>query len=292
MSRTPDGGFDPSVPAPGEAGTGSTTGYLPNGQYDIYDLGALWNKTLFLGYTKEKPEPTTVDITSLAAKAAAAREAAAPAVISPVLSTPLAYMKEFAGWSVTDPQQYAALQQQLYFAGFYGASKPKFGIWSTDDATAMKDAITGYLGVVNTDSPQPLTLNDYLDHASAQGRKNDKQEQQASAPPIQLTDPASIRAAAQAAFEAALGRTATDGELGAFVEQFQASQTTAQQQAVNENTNSFSMPDLTAEAGAYAQESNPKEFARNQRQSYVSALVNMFAPAGSTRPDQTPVAPA
>lgn len=268
--------FDPLV---GDAvlsgGQGSNT--LPNGQYDIYDLGALWDKTLYLGndtHTQTGPYAGT-DVLKQG-------QNSSQSVTSPVTSTPFDYMQEFASWSVTNPDQYAALQQQLYSAGFYGSKKPRLGVWTTGDAKAMKEAITGYLQVVNPADPQPLTLTDYLDHATRQAAKS----AQATAPPIPVTDPNSIKQAAMAAFQAATGQGATDAQLNAFVAQFQASQVSAQ----SATSGVVTSPDLSSEAAAYAQQKDPQAYKQNQRQAFMDSLVNMFAPSGSARPNMTPVA--
>lgn len=270
--------FDPLV---GDAvlsgGQGSNT--LPNGQYDIYNLGALWDKTLYLGndtHTQTGPYAGT-DVLKQG-------QNSSQSVTSPVTSTPFDYMQEFASWSVTNPDQYAALQQQLYSAGFYGSKKPRLGVWTTGDAKAMKEAITGYLQVVNPGTPHPLTLSDYLDHASQQSQKD--QSAAALAAPIPVTDPAAIRQAAQAAFQAATGKGASDAQLNAFVAQFQSAQQTAQTTA----TGAVSAPDLSSQAMEYAQQQDPSAYQGHQRQSFVNTLVNMFAPSGSQRPNMTPVA--
>lgn len=271
--------FNPADPllTDGLQGGSQKTGYLPNGQYDIYNLGALWDKTLYLGNQTKKPD--YVDTSTLQGIEAVSH----PSTV-PVTSTPLEYLQQFASWSVTSPDQYAALQQQLYQSGFYGSSKPRLGIYSTSDAKAMKEAITGYLGVVNPANPNPLTLSDYLDHASAQGQQDQKA---APAAPLQVTDPSQIRSAAQAAFQAATGKGATDAQLNAFVAQFQSQQTSAQTAV----SGTVSSPDLSAEAMQYAQGADPQQFADHQRESYISTLVNMFAPSQSQRPNSQPVSP-
>jgi hypothetical protein len=276
--------FDPSLPisTAGLGGAPSTTptGYLPNGQYDIYNLGKIWDSTLYLGNEKRKqagPYAGT-DVVMQGRNSS-------QTVVSPVTSTPYEYMKDFASWSVTNPDQYQALQAQLYAAGFY-SKKPRLGVYTADDAAAMKKAITGYLGVVNPDNPNPLTLSDYLDHASASGAAQQKAEDQASAPVIQVTDPAAIRQAAQQAFQAATGRGATKKQLDKFVAQFQSAQKSAQTAG---SGSTVSAPDLSSQAMQFAQQEDPQDYAQNQRQSYLNALVNLFAPSGSERPNMTPV---
>lgn len=279
--------FDPTLPIStigleGGSPSGSTTptGYLPNGQYDIYNLGKIWNSTLYLGNESHKqagPYAGT-DVVMQGRNSS-------QTVTSPVTSTPYEYMKDFASWSVTSPAQYQALQAQLYAAGFY-TKKPRLGVYTADDAAAMKKAITGYLGVVNPDSPNPLTLSDYLDHASRQGEAQQKAEDAASAPVIQVTDSAAIRSAAMQAFQAATGRGASKAQLDKFVAQFQAAQTSAQTAA---GGSTVSAPDLSSDAMQFAQQEDPQAYAQNQRQAYLNTLVNMFAPSGSERPNMTPV---
>ena len=106
-----------------------------------------------------------------------------------------------------------------------------------------------------------------------------------SQPQVNLTDPAAIRAAAQTAAEQALGRGLNEKQLEHFVNQFQQTQ----QQVATSTSPTVSAPSLSDQAMQFVQENDPHAYAANKRQSYMNALVDMFAPSGSQRPGMTPV---
>lgn len=106
-------------------------------------------------------------------------------------------------------------------------------------------------------------------------------------PPVPLQDPETIRQAAQAAALDALGHGLSDAQLQKFVDQFQSAQTSAHQQEYANGSTSYTAPDLTSQATAYAQQADPQGYQSNQQQAYMSALVNLLAgPGDAGRPTQ------
>lgn len=94
-------------------------------------------------------------------------------------------------------------------------------------------------------------------------------------------DPSVIRMAAQTAAQNALGEGLSEKQLDQFVSQFQ-SQTAGQ----DTYTSSLHLPDI---AMGFVQKNDAGAYKAQQRQSYIDTLVNMFAPSGSQRPNETPV---
>lgn len=211
--------FTPDVS--GVASSTTSASYLPNGNYDIYNLKDMYDKTLFLGYA---PGNTEAGQRAVAGGYDDSKLAKVATIQS--MSTE-DYMREFASWSVSDPNSFAQMQFELYQAGKYGSSKPNFGVYSTDDAAAMKDAMNGYLGVVNPNSPNPLTFADYLDRASGQGKANGFGGGGGSSrAPLQLTANGTLDAELTAASDQNLGRDANDAEKASFQQTYHGQEQT------------------------------------------------------------------
>lgn len=248
------------------ATTAPDSNYLPNGDYDIYNLGDLYNKTLFLGTAQ------TGNVTD-----ATGGYTGGPKGVSIQSTSVESMMREFAGWSVSDPQSFAAMQQQLYSSGAYGSTKPNFGVWSGSlDSNAMKAAMTGYLGIVNPNDPNPLSFADYLDRRGAQGKSNGIGGGSAGATraPLQLTDAATLRQTLQSASQNALHRNLSDDELNHFVTAFHGQETQAYNQANAGAT--YANPDAGAQAIESVQTNHAAEANQALQASYNDKLMSML----------------
>lgn len=260
-------------------GTGPTT--VPSGSYDIYLPKSIANEPIFVG-TSTYQHPTYGRGDSLPAGVHPGSDGPVSENINTVTATKL--VQGYAGMSVTDPQSFAAVQALLYSSGAYGSSKPLWGVWTDKDSAAFGSAVTSYLQVANAGAP--ITFTEWLGKAATQGQKDGKTPggtgvtQHAT-----LTDPASIREAAQSAAQQALGHALTDGQLNAFVASFQGQQKSAELSTGQTVT----APDLSSDALQYAQQQDPQGYQSRQHDSYVNALLNMFLPSESARPNITPV---
>ena len=191
---------------------------------------------------------------------------------------------------------YEALQQQLYAAGFYGQTSYDsihVGQWSSQTQDALVNALQSYESSVGHNKI-PMTFAEFLQQNSSQngdggfysGSGAPGGGSSSSGPTqVNLTDPAAIRAAAQTAAQQALGRGLSETQLEQFVNQFQQTQ----QQVATSTAATVSSPSLSDQAMQFVQENDPHAYAQNKRQSYVNALIDMFAPSGSQRPGTTPV---
>lgn len=195
------------------------------------------------------------------------------------------------------------LQQELWQAGFYGQTSydsVHVGQWTKQTEAALKEAVTSYEHTVigpqkagQVTSASPTTFTEFLQQNQTFGQdggqtsKTSASAKPAPPPPVSLQDPESIKQAAQTAAMDALGHGLTDDQLQRFVQQFQAAQTAAHQQAYADGSTNYTDPDLTSQASSFAQSADPNGYQANQKQAYVSALVNLFAGPGDVgRPQQ------
>lgn len=197
-----------------------------------------------------------------------------------VLSTPEQVMAQVAAMSANNPAEFLALQKSL--SAFGSISTP--GVWSPETATALQRALSSYWQLSHG-AGVGMSFTDYLLQAGAQVAAKDASGAAGKNMSTPVADPTSIRAAAQAAFQAATGKGATSEQLDHFVTQFQA----AQIKAETAMSGTPSSPSLTDQAMSYAQKADPSAYHDNQRQTFTDQLVNMFAPSASQRPNMTPV---
>src|SRR4051812_26082263 len=124
----PQGGFNPTIPVPGESGGSSSSapGTLPDGRFDYLGVGKdLYNKILYLG---ESPATTSPVTAHGGQDLVAGKVATTPPSIQ--TTDVYSYVQKWAGTSVSDPGFYAQVQKQLYDAGFYGSTAPKWGVFT------------------------------------------------------------------------------------------------------------------------------------------------------------------
>lgn len=223
------------------------------------------------------------------------------------------------GKSPGQPTSYEQIQQLLWQAGFYGQTALKdihLGQWTKQTQDAVKAAIQSYeaaaihaasnLGTDAEGNPIAITgqqlasggvptFFDFLAQNS-QASQNAKAGFYApgssgnttKAPPqVNLTDPTAIRDAAQTAAMSALGHGLSEDQMAAFVNRFQEEQRKAQLSTAS----SVSTPDLSAQADMFAQTEDPADFSSYQDDKYMNALMNMFLPAASSRPNLGQVTP-
>jgi len=191
------------------------------------------------------------------------------------------------------------LQQELYAAGMYGSTSyndVKVGQWDTTTQTAMKTALEHYEDFIQG-AQEPMTFNEFLKQQASTDADGGFFSQKgkgigsagtgsSSVPQVNLTDPAAIRSAAQAAAQQALGQGLSEDQLNAFVQQFQAAQQ-SDQSSLNPTTTT---PDLSSQALAFAEQQSPGEYKDHQIQGYMNTLLNMFLPSESQRANVQPVA--
>jgi hypothetical protein len=210
-----------------------------------------------------------------------------------------AYMSKVASMWASDPATYRALQAQLAQAGFYGSTGTYSpGQFGPKDISAFTDMLSKYeVAAGATGGQLPMTVSEYLSmnaQASPEVDKNGNPvggSSTAAPPPpptYHTTDPATIRAAAEQAFQTATGKGPSKKQLHKFVKLFQNAQLSAEKQ-VGGNA---SAPDLSSDAMAYAQSADPQAYANQQANAYMNMLLNMFLPSESQRPNTPLVMPA
>lgn len=198
-----------------------------------------------------------------------------------VLSTPEQVMAQIAALSANDPQEFMAIQKALG-SGAWGSVNPT-GAWGPDTETALRRAMSSYWQLSHG-AGVGMSFLDYIVRSSASASALAQAGQAPKNTSTPVTDPESIRSAAQAAFQAATGKGASEAQLDHFVTQFQA----AQIKAETAMSGAPAAPSLTDQAMSYAQKTDPEGYKTNQRQSFTDLLVNMFAPSASQRPNMTP----
>lgn len=200
-----------------------------------------------------------------------------------IMASPTKIMRQYAALSANDPQAFIAIQK-LLASGPWGKVN-ETGAFDANTESALGQAMAQYLKLSHG-AGVAMSFSEYLQKtaatAQALGGDGTSLKQGSAPPPINLTDPAEIKAAAQSAFQDALGKGATSDQLDAFVKKFQSAQTSAQLTT----SGSMSMPDLSSQSMAYAQKADPQGFKDNQRTSFLDQLVNLL---GGSRPNQAPV---
>lgn len=206
-----------------------------------------------------------------------------------IMARPVDIMRQYAAMPANNLPGYLALQK-LLASGPWGTVH-ETGAWDSWTEAALGEAMKRYVQISHAahgdGAGVAMSFSEYLQKTAetAQAVGGDGTSlgsgQHQPPPPIQLTDPTQIKAAAQSAFQEALGKGASSAQLDKFVKSFQSAQTSAQMV----QTGTVSMPDLSSQAMAFAQGSDPHGFKENQRTSFMDQLVNLL---GGSRPNQQP----
>lgn len=272
----------PNYPASGGSNSGSgfaykpqtntsitTSASLPSGSNDVYNFGQdLGNSSVFLGTQK------TYGVNGPDALKAGGSNKPASST-SPVVKSANSFMQTWANSSVTDPKFFAQYQMQLFASGFYGNSPPRWGVYTTTDAAAMKKALQSYSGIVNPNDPNPVTFADYLDHAMGQVNANGGFGGGGGATraplTISYTDPAELHETLQTAAQSDLGRNLGPKELALFVKVFHGKEASAQRAAYN-GASSATNPEATGESQDYVAANNTKEAGERSTATYLDSI--------------------
>jgi hypothetical protein len=179
------------------------------------------------------------------------------------------------------------LQAQLAQAGYYGAKGDYVpGRFDAKTQDALKEMLKDYEGAAISNKI-PMTISEFVSqNAAATQAAGATAGKTPAEPSYQVTDPASIRAAAMAAFQQATGVGPSSSQLDEFVSRFQASQLGAEQASGPGRVST--QPDLSTAAGEYAQQAAPGAYKQNQVDAFQNALVNLFAPPESQRANIAP----
>lgn len=254
---------------PQTAASITTSSALPSGSNDVYGFGSdLGNSNVFLGtqtsYGKDGPDAIKQGGNNKPVTSSA-----------PVVRSANSFMQTWANSSVSNPQFFAQYQEQLYASGFYGSSKPRWGVYTTSDAAAMKKALQSYAGIVNPNDPNPVTFADYLDHAMSQVGANGGfggGGGSTRAPlTISYTDPAELHETLQSAAQSALGRNLNSDELNKFVSAFHGKEAKAQRAAYN-GASSATNPEATGESQDFVSTNNTKEAGERSTATYLDSI--------------------
>jgi hypothetical protein len=245
---------------PGNAGV-QTSG-APAGLVDTFNLGDLSGQQVHLTYTT--PNSNLVPL-------GGGKYGSKPGGFTDQSTDD--FMAYFAGLSQSNPKQYAQIQQQLYQAGAYGGSKPSFGVYTTQDATAMKAVLTGYMGLKLT---TPITLPDYIKQIQSAGIKNGVLNGAPRAPlTVQYTDPNTLKGTLQSAAQDYLGRNLSDKELNGFVSKFHGQEKTAQTAAYN-NKPGETPPEASGDAQALLENVHTPEHQQKLAANYLDSINQML----------------
>lgn len=278
--------------------TTSANAGVNGGGTDIWGLGDLYGRSVYLGTTPDHVEYNGLNGSDI-------NGPPVPAGAANAYGQTQQFMQHVVDlWSAQTEERkhfpnrlttYEQLQRSLWQAGFFGQTpldSVHVGQWTSQ----TQDALVGALGQyeqISKGGKLPLTFSEFLGQNAQMGQDGGQNGGGSGAAstkaPFQadLADPMAIRAAAQNAAQQALGKNLSSAELEQFVSQFQAAQTSSQKTAYN-GSGTITQPDLTNEAMAFAQQEDPKAYHQSQRESYLSALVNLF---GGVRPSTAPVAP-
>lgn len=251
------GTFVPNVDA-ATSSTTTPTGYLPNGHYDIYNLGSMYDSTMLLG-----PATQTVKFGGMASQDTTSKTTIATSSVEQ-------YMSDFAGMSMSSPSSFANLQMQLYAGGYY-TGKPNFGSYSGDDAAAMKKAITSYLGIVNGQTGTPLDFGSFLDRSSEQGVANGNGlGGSSSRAPLQETATGTLDQYSDQAGQSELGRNTTAAEQASFASKYHGEEASA----YNGGSEAAGAPD--AEAKQFVDTTDQGEVQTHLQADYAERMLSML----------------
>lgn len=253
----------------------TATNTLTSGTYNIvndpYDLKEVGNQLLFLG---DKP-----DVNAHMGGPGRTGDFAPPKKSGGIsTATASQFMTGFAQESVTNPQAFANQQIELYNAGMYNGSKPRLGVYTPADATAMKYAFTGYIGVFNPKSPNPVSFATYLAHAQAQMKANGGVGGGGGAgggrAPLSLTDPAELEQTLQSAAQQDLGRNLSKAEVGVFVKAFHGKERSAYNSAGAGGT--YTSPSVSGQALDEVDAGHSAEEGQKLTASYMDEISSML----------------
>jgi len=292
-TTTPPSTKVPPPPSYVGAAVPSTTPSQTQQTTTLWNLGALYNQPIFLGSEPGATPFINVDNDRTPYKGALP----AKAEFGKTQDLEKQIMQMWAAQSAekkANPNSltsYEQIQQALWAAGFYGQTAFKdihVGQWTTQTQAALTNALTSYEQVTQGGT-LPVTFGDFLNQNGQGGADGGFGSGGGSTTPqVQLADPVALRAAAQSAAQAALGKGLSKAQLDKFVSQFQSLQTADQ----TSTAASATTPEVSSEATAFAEQQDPAAYQQHQQDSYLNALVNMFLPSSSARPNMTPVASA
>jgi hypothetical protein len=300
----PAGPYDPNLPSNLPAGAGTAVPTDSTGALNVWNLPA-WvlqyessvNKTPFFMGGKTTYKNQTVDrATEYSEQVPLAGQGNGPAENSHKVGTTKnnyasaeQLMKQFTAMAVSDPAQFAATQKLLLEGGWYGSvnTQVQYGM-NPQTESAIASAMVQYLKAAHG-ADVPTTFQDFLTgYAQNNAGIGNVPGQGGSTTPISLTDPNALRQSAEQAAQAALGHGFSDDQLQRFVSEFQSRQSAAQTQ----QGGSVEVPDQSADANAFAQQSDEQGYSNHQAEAYTNAFLNMFLPNGSARPNIAPVSKA
>jgi hypothetical protein len=144
-----------------------------------------------------------------------------------ILTSPTKIMRQYAAMSANNPGGFLALQK-LLASGPWGTVH-ETGAWDSWTNDALAEAMKRYVQLSHG-AGVAMSFSEYLQKTAetAQALGGDGTSlgsgQGQQPPPIQLTDPTQIKAAAQSAFQEALGKGASSAQLDKFVKTFQSAQ--------------------------------------------------------------------
>lgn len=265
------GGFQPVIPT---IQPSASSHYLPSdartspGEYDWYNVGDMYNATIFLG--------SDVDPGNDSKDPAERRQLKESGVLSGPTTTntiadPVKLQQDFASYYVNNPQLYAAMQQQLYAAHFYGSGKPANGLYGDDDVTALNSAVRQYLRLVNPATPNALTLSEFLDRAASQGSVDGIGGGGGPArAPLQLTSVDTLNEAANNQAQNELGRNADTGEQAGFVSKYHGKEQAAYNGATEQPG------DVSTEAKSFVDSTANPEMQTHLQAGYASKILSML----------------
>lgn len=273
---------------------GTATGSSNNSLESTWGLGNLYGEPVVMGM-ENTPAPAKIDPTTgrpLTGSVTQKLDYGNTQKIVEGLTSLWAQQEQDRQQDPHGLTQYEQYQQLLWQAGFYGQTsldKIHLGQWDQQTFNAIKGALDQYEKARL--SGEPVTWTEFL-KTNAQAAQSAQggfygAAGATSAKQTAVTDPASIRQAVQSAAMNALGRGLTEDQLNAFVSKFQQEQQSAELSTASNVT----QPDLSAQAAAYAQSAAPADFSSYQDDKYMNALMNMFLPSASSRPNLGQITP-
>lgn len=179
-------------------------------------------------------------------------------------------MKQFAAMAYNDPGSFAQFQQALA-DGPWASDLKVTGVFDQNTEQALAGAMVQYLKTSRS-AGVPVSFKDYLLQSAASNKANNPT--QAKPGPV-LTDPASLKMAAQQAAEAALGHTLSEAQLNAFVDKFHTGEMSAYTSSAESNGQpTVGQTDPQTAAIQYVQQADPSGFDQHKVTGFANALLN------------------
>lgn len=232
-------------------------------------------------------------------KVGAAKPVSVPASIKTeaynVMLKPWQVMAQIQASSYNNPALFVSIQNALAQSGAFGTVHIN-GTFDQATQNAIAQAMIAYVKLsVGTEAvpeyQDPKTGKKssgfvaFILNAAQRGKAlGVNQPAVPPKPTLTVTDPAAIRSQIQNAAQTALGRGLSEEQINAFVTQFQNEQKHAELAGPGATA---VQPDLSSEAGKFAQQANPGAYKANQRQAFVDSLVNLLG-GTNARPTITP----